>query len=105
MKQWLEKTDESERKQFVDTLFDVLAAAKIETVTDLVNMKWKDAAEFLKVMTGLSDRQKREFRRVINLFWKEAAEVVGKEVGDSLLEKNDGIKLPLPGLFGRKKEE
>lgn len=105
VKQWLEKTDESERKQFVDTLFNVLAAAKIETVTDLVNMKWKDAAEFLKVMTGLSDGQKREFRRVINLFWKEAAEVVGKEVGDSLLEKNDGIKLPLPGLFGRKKEE
>ena len=105
VKQWLEKTDESERKQFVDTLFDVLAAAKIETVTDLVNMKWKDAAEFLKVMTDLSDGQKREFRRVINLFWKEAAEVVGKEVGDSLLEKNDGIKLPLPGLFGRKKEE
>ena len=105
VKQWLEKTDESERKQFVDTLFNVLAAAKIETVTDLVNMKWKDAAEFLKVMTELSDRQKREFRRVINLFWKEAAEVVGKEVGDSLLEKNDGIKLPLPGLFGRKKEE
>ena len=105
VKQWLEKTDESERKQFVDTLFNVLAAAKIETVTDLVNMKWKDTAEFLKVMTELSDRQKREFRRVINLFWKEAAEVVGKEVGDSLLEKNDGIKLPLPGLFGRKKEE
>lgn len=105
VKQWLEKTDESERKQFVDTLFAVLAAAKIETVTDLVNMKWKDAAEFLKVMTDLSDGQKREFRRVINLFWKEAAEVVGKEVGDSLLEKNDGIKLQLPGLFGRKKEE
>ncbi len=105
VKQWLEKIDESERKQFVDTLFDVLAAAKIETVSDLANMKWKDAAEFLKVMNNLDDRQKREFRRVINLFWKEAAEVVGKEVGDSLLEKTEGLKLPLPGLFGRKKEE
>ncbi len=105
VKQWLEKIDESERKQFVDTLFDVLAAAKIETVSDLANMKWKDAAEFLKVMNNLDDRQKREFRRVINLFWKEAAEVVGKEVGDSLLEKTEGLKLPLPPLFGRKKEE
>ena len=105
VKQWLEKIDESERKQFVDTLFDVLAAAKIETVSDLANMKWKDAAEFLKVMNNLDDRQKREFRRVINLFWKEAAEVVGKEVGDSLLEKTEGLKLPLPGLFGWKKEE
>ena len=105
VKQWLEKIAESERKQFVDTLFDVLAAAKIETVSDLANMKWKDAAEFLKVMNNLDDRQKREFRRVINLFWKEAAEVVGKEVGDSLLEKTEGLKLPLPPLFGRKKEE
>ena len=105
VKQWLEKTDESERKEFIDTLFAVLAAAKIETVTDLTNMKWKDAAEFLKAMTNLDDRQKKEFLRVLNLFWKEAAEVVGKEVGDNLLEKNEGIKLPLPALFGRKKEE
>ena len=105
LKNWLDKMDESDQKRFVDTLFGVLAEAKIETVTDLVNMNWKEAAEFLKVMNGLNDQQKKDFRRAMNLFWKEAADVVGKEVSSSLTEKNDGLKLSFPSIFGKKKEE
>ncbi|RRD95095.1 DUF2974 domain-containing protein [Clostridiales bacterium COT073_COT-073] len=85
VKLWLEKMDRAEREEFIDICFSILEKAEIKSVEDFTDLKWKTVADLMKAATDLSDKRKKEIRRVLLLLWKQAATVIGQEIKQQMV--------------------
>mgnify|MGYP002226013383 CR=1 FL=1 len=86
MKKWIFQLTKEQREEIVDTVFSMLDDAKIYTVDDFYNSKWKKVQELMKAKSKLSPETQE-------LFFKGASHVMENR-------KSDGEKVCKAGGFG-----
>ena len=62
LKSWMDKMDNRQRQEFVETLFGILEEAKIETVDDLANILPSQLLEIVRLSSSVR-RESQELMR------------------------------------------
>ena len=87
-KEAMEKLGHSRVAVFgVDTVFSMLDDAKIYTVDDFYNSKWKKVQELMKAKSKLSPETQELFSQALRMLWKTGNQTVKKSVKQAVLEK------------------
>lgn len=96
MKNWIDKLNSDERKEIVDTVFDILEEAHIYTVDDLYHCTWKQLQGFMKAKSKLPAETQSLFSKALKLLWGTGNAAlkrsVKKVVSDSLPDSKKSIK-------------
>lgn len=69
MKNWIDQLNSDERREIVDTVFDILEEAHIYTVDDLYHCTWKQLQGFMKAKSRLPAETQRLFSKALKLLW------------------------------------
>ena len=87
MKKWIFQLTKEQREEIVDTVFSMLDDAKIYTVDDFYNSKWKKVQELMKAKSRLSPETQELFSQALRMLWKTGNQTVKKSVKQAILEK------------------
>ena len=87
MKKWIFQLTKEQREEIVDTVFSMLDDAKIYTVDDFYNSKWKKVQELMKAKSKLSPETQELFSKALRMLWKTGNQTVKKSVKQAILEK------------------
>ena len=87
MKKWIFQLTKEQREEIVDTVFSMLDDAKIYTVDDFYNSKWKKVQELMKAKSKLSPETQELFSQALRMLWKTGNQTVKKSVKQAVLEK------------------
>lgn len=87
MKKWIFQLTKEQREEIVDTVFSMLDDAKIYTVDDFYNSKWKKVQELMKAKSKLSPETQELFSKALRMLWKTGNQTVKKSVKQAVLEK------------------
>ena len=87
MKKWIFQLTKEQREEIVDTVFSMLDDAKIYTVDDFYNSKWKKVQELMKAKSRLSPETQELFSQALRMLWKTGNQTVKKSVKQAVLEK------------------
>ena len=87
MKKWIFQLTKEQREEIVDTVFSMLDDAKIYTVDDFYNSKWKKVQELMKAKSKLSPETQELFSQALRMLWKTGNQTVRKSVKQAVLEK------------------
>ena len=71
MKSWLSKVPPEERREFVNTVFDILEESNIVTLADFKEMDVKKTGELLKAASKLPHEQRDLMKKLIKLLIEE----------------------------------
>ena len=67
---WIFQLTKEQREEIVDTVFSMLDDAKIYTVDDFYNSKWKKVQELMKAKSRLSPETQELFSQALRMLWK-----------------------------------
>ena len=67
---WLKDVDVTQRKIFVDSLFDILSATKISTVDQMTNKWFSNAKKMVKTYKNLDSQTKEVISKTLNELFK-----------------------------------
>ena len=87
MKKWIFQLTKEQREEIVDTVFSMLDDAKIYTVDDFYNSKWKKVQELMKAKSKLSPETQELFSQALRMLWKTGNQTVKKSLKQAVLEK------------------
>ena len=87
--QWLKQCDTAQRKEFVDTVFELLSATEASTLAEISGEKLKSAAAILSATHGMDGETKRMFLRLIGQFLSIGA----SNAWDMMTDRQRGQKL------------
>lgn len=76
IKKWLEQLDKSKREQFIDTLFEVLNATHVETLSDLSDSWVKNARLIIKALAHIEPETREAVLQTFHLLFKTAQTTV-----------------------------
>lgn len=108
MKAWIYQLDSREREQIIDTIFYMLEEAKIKTVDDFYQSKWKKIQELMRVKSRLPEETQKLFSRALKLLWSAGNQTVKKVVLEKRGKDKDEDKKLLTekrGLIKKKEAE
>lgn len=96
MKKWIDQLDYEERREIVETVFDLLEEAQIHTVDDLYHCKWKQLQEILRAKSRLPEETQQLFSKALKLLWNAGNRTlkrsVKKAVGENRADSKKSIK-------------
>lgn len=75
LKSWVDKMEEAEREQFVDSLYYIFEATDVKNFGDLLNDKWHKLNEIRKVISKMAPKNKEIISKTIKLLFKESGKV------------------------------
>lgn len=75
LKSWLNKMTESQRSQFVDSLFIIFDATNVKTIEDLNQDRWRKVTEIIKVFNNMDPENKKVLTETFKLFFNETNRV------------------------------
>lgn len=81
---WLENMEREERRTFVDTLYQVLAASGTKTLGELVKNPKRSAEKMLRATKDISPRARKVLRRCMASFFSTSAEVIVAKTAEAL---------------------
>jgi len=75
LKSWVDKMEEAEREQFVDSLYYIFEATDVKNFGDLLNDKWHKLNEIRKVISKMAPKNREIISKTIKLLFKESSKV------------------------------
>jgi len=83
LKEWLKNIDNDKREQFIDSLYYILNAADVKTVTELENAWFSTAGRVLKTLGTVEESKRKLIKQTI----KELFNSAGRNIDTLLKEK------------------
>lgn len=84
LKGWMERLEDEQRSQFVDSLFSILEETGAKTVLELTKAKLKKANKLIKSYHAMDDMTKEMLGHTIKLLTNEYYKVVKQSLGKKL---------------------
>lgn len=75
LKSWLDKMTETQRGQFVDSLFIIFDATNVKTIEDLTQDKWRKVTDVIRVFNNMEPENKKILTETFKLFFNETNRV------------------------------
>ncbi len=92
MKKWIDQLDYEERREIVETVFDILEEAQIYTVDDLYHCKWKQLQEILRAKSRLPEETHLLFSKALKLLWNAGNRTIKRSVKKAVVESKTDSK-------------
>ena len=93
LKKWLLSRNETETKEFVSSLFNMLTASGSTTVTELFSELKENPGKFLLYIAKLNSKIKKPIQQAIWELFKTAGKIVPKEIPGLLNIKDNEVNL------------
>lgn len=87
MKNWIDQLNPEERREIVETVFDMLEEAQIYTVDDLYHCTWKQLQEIMKAKSRLPEETQQLFAKALKLLWNTGNKALKRSV-KKVVEEN-----------------
>lgn len=80
LKAWINKLDDGQKKEFVDTLFTILEEGNIKTIDDLANINWKKFFELMKLSSNLEHENQEILKKTLKALLEESSRTLKENV-------------------------
>lgn len=67
---WLEKVDNEQKEKFFNTLYDILVATNVNTLSEIGNNWFNSAKVMVKTYKNLSQESKQMLNKTLNILFK-----------------------------------
>lgn len=67
---WLEKIDNNQKEKFVNTLYDILVATNVKTLSEIGSNWFNSAKSMVRSYNNLSDESKKMLNKTLNMLFK-----------------------------------